>query len=178
VETAKLLTIIQRSYPNHFKEFDPDTFRIQERMWSNAFYDYTYQECFTAFEIWFNTEIFPPVPANLKPILQKYISPNQEMTAEQAWEIVDRAVRKFGSYNQDKAFATFSDSIQRSVRSVGGWQKICATPLGREWDFLRKNFMESYKDFGQDKREQASLPSPVLKRLQEAVERKKLGQPK
>jgi Loader and inhibitor of phage G40P len=175
-ETAKLLTIIQRSYPNHFKDFDPDSFKIQERMWHNALFDYSYQECVTAFEMWFNTAVFPPVPANLKPLLLKITNPQSLISGEKAWEIVDHAVRRYGSYGQSKAFNTFSEPIKRAVRNVGGWQKICETQLGQPWDFLRKNFIESFNDIDQERVEQEMLPSPVLDRIQGMWKQKQLEQ--
>ena len=88
--------------------------------------------------------------------------------------LVDSAVRKFGSYNQEKAFSTFSDPIKRAVRNIGGWQKICSTELGREWDFLKRNFIDAYNDFGQEAKEQQLLPAQVLHRLQEMNAQKQL----
>lgn len=146
-------------------------------MWHNALYDYTFQECFTAFEIWFNTEIFPPLPVQLKTILQKITKPKGAViTAEMAWETVDRAVRRYGSYGQEQAFNSFTDQIKRAVRNIGGWQKICSTELSK-WDFLRKNFMETYNEFGRDEKEQDLLPTPVLNRLQKIAEQRGLENP-
>jgi hypothetical protein len=161
------LTIIQRSYPNHFKDFDPESFEIQANLWQRSLAECEYRDVVHAFEIWINTEKFPPTLAEFKPIVAKFKNPQAFLSPERAWEAVDSAVRRFGSYGQEKAFATFSEPIKRAVRAVGGWQKICQTELGREWDFLRKNFIEAFQDFGQDAKEQELLPTAVLHRLEE-----------
>lgn len=172
-ETVKLLTIIQRCYPNHFKEFDADAFKIQCTMWQRVFADCTFAECFTAFEMWFASEQFPPMPVNLNQIVKKMRNPNAFITPEVAWETVSNAVRRFGWINQQKAFATFSESTKRAVQNIGGWQKICETPLGQQWDFMRKNFMDAYQDFEGDNQEQVLLPTKVLKKIQNMMEQPK-----
>ena len=63
------------------------------------------------------------------------------------------------------------------MRAVGGWHKICSTELGRDWDFLKRNFTEAYTDFGQDVKEQQLLPTQVLHRLQDMA-KKSLEAPK
>ena len=124
-ETEKLLTILQKLYPNHFKEFDQETFDIQAKMWERSLIDYTYKESLVAVEYWMNTEKFPPVLAEFKELLVRLKKGSNHISAKNAWEVVDLAVRKFGSYGQEKAFETFSEPIKRAVRNIGGWQKIC-----------------------------------------------------
>lgn len=177
METEKLLTLIQNFYPNHFKDFDPEMIEIQAKLWQRSLSEYTWAEVMTTFEVWVNTEIYPPRLAEFKPLVAKYKNPSAFVSPERAWEVVDSAVRRFGSYNQEKAFKTFSEPIRRAVRAIGGWQKVCSTELGRDWDFLKKNFIEAFTDFGQDAKEQELLPQSVLNRLQE-LSQSKLESPK
>lgn len=114
------------------------------------------------------------MPVNLNELVKKQRSPEKFISAEKAWEIVDYAVRKFGSYNQEKAYTTFTEPIKRAVRNVGGWQKVCQTELGQPWEFLRKNFISAYKEFNAEHREQVMLPESILLRLQEMSGEKQL----
>ena len=161
------MIIIQKSYPNHFKDFDPDTFEFQANVWQRSLSNFTSLEGKMGFEAWINTEKFPPTLAEFKELLVKTVKPDSLMSPEKAWDIVSEAVRRFGSYGQEKAFETFSEPIKRSVRSVGGWQKICQTELGQAWDFLRKNFMESFKEFSVEDNNQFLLPPDTLRRIKE-----------
>lgn len=154
-------------YPIAFKGFNPENFESQVNLWHRSLADCDYKDVVNAFEIWLNTEKYPPTLAEFKPVVLRFRNPDVFISPERAWEIVSNAVRKFGSYNSERAFETFSEPIKRAVRNVGGWQKICQTELGREWDFLRKNFIDVYQDFSQDAKEQELLPASVLHRLQE-----------
>ena len=167
METEKLLTAIQQSYPIYFKEFNAESFEGQAKLWQRSLANHEYRDVVNAFEIWLNTEKYPPSLAEFKPVVARFKNPEAFLSPERAWELVTTAVRKYGSYNSERAFATFSEPIKRAVRNIGGWQKICQTDLGREWDFLRKNFIETYQDFSQEAKEQELLPASVLHRLQE-----------
>lgn len=164
-----MLTCIHQFYPNHFKkeDFNEDTFAFQRNIWQRGLSDFTYKECLTTLEIWLNQEKFPPTLAEFKPLIAKMKNPEAFISPEKSWETVHRAVRRFGWSNEAKALETFSEPIKRAVRAVGGWQRICSTPDGKEWDFLRKNFIECYEEFSSDTQEQFLLPPTILKQLQE-----------
>jgi hypothetical protein len=179
-ETKQLLIIIQKSYPNYFKDFDADVFDFQASVWQRSLSNYTSVQAKMAFETWINTQGKPPQLNEFKELLVKTVNPTALMSSEKAWTIVTDAVRKFGWSNQTKAFETFTEPIKRAIKSVGGWQKICQTELGQQWDFLRKNFMESFDEFNTDTNEQFLLPPDTLRRIQELrqiEEQKKLDKP-
>lgn len=123
-----------------------------------------------ALEYWINTQDKAPKISQFKPIIAKLKNPEAFTSPEKAWEVVNSAVKRFGSYGPEKAFETFSEPIKRAVQSVGGWQRICETELYK-WDWLRKNFMDAYNDFGQEVKEQELLPTEILHKLQNPQER-------
>lgn len=161
------MTIIQKTYPNFFRDFDPEAIEIQSTFWRRSLAEYGWSEVMTAFDYWINTQDRPPSLAQFKAIVAKLKNPEAFISPERAWEAVDSAVRCFGSHRSQEALSTFTEPIKRAVQSVGGWQKICETNLGQSWDFLRKNFMEAYNDFGLETKEQELLPTQVLHRLQQ-----------
>lgn len=146
------------------------------KFWQRSLADYSWSEAINALEYWVNTEEKPPNLAQFKPIIVKLANPRAIISPERAWEAVSDAVRRFGSYGQERAFETFSEPIKRAVRNVGGWHKICSTELGRDWDFLKRNFIDAFNDFGQETREQELLPTPVLQRLQALEAQRQLDQ--
>ena len=163
---------MMNSYPTFFKHFELENAEAQINLWQRSLANCEYRDVVNAFEVWLNTEKYPPTLAEFKPVVARFRNPSAFLSPERAWEAVTIAVRKYGSYNSERAFETFSEPIKRAIRNVGGWQKICQTELGREWDFLRKNFVEAYNDFSQDVREQELLPASVLHRLQEMTGQK------
>jgi hypothetical protein len=176
-EAGKLLTIIQTTYRNHFKDFEVEMLALQHSIWAKLFENISMEEAYTALMAWMAKEKFPPTPAELIHLVSKNKRPEIFVSAEKAWEAVSEAVRRFGWNNQERAFETFSGPIRRAINSIGGWQKVCQTELGREWDFLRKNFMESFEEFGREDKDQTLLPTTVLNRLAEMNNQGKLGEP-
>src|SRR6476660_9660024 len=107
-ETEKLLTIMMNSYPMFFKEFNPENVEVQINLWQRSLADCEYRDVVNAFEIWLNTEKYPPTLAEFKPVVARFRNPSAFISPERAWETVSNAVRKYGSYNSERAFETFS----------------------------------------------------------------------
>jgi len=170
--------MIRESYPSHFKgEFNPEGFKLQTKMWHGIFKEIAFQEVSAALGAWIAEEIFPPVPANLNKILKTAKHPETFISPENAWEQVDKAVRRFGWVHERQALESLSQPIQRAIRNVGGWQKICSTPLGREWDFLRKNFMDVFEEFADSPQSEVLMPPNVKARLQEMSQKQLEAKP-
>lgn len=168
-ETEKLLIYFQKVYPNQAKDFDPETFDFQVTLWQRALAEFSAKECLAIFEYWVNKEKWPPTLAEFKELAARAKKPAAFLSAEKAWEAVDYAVRKFGWNNQEKALNSLKPNVVRAIRSIGGWQKICQTNLGQEWDFLKKNFKLAYDEWQEEVQDQALLPENLLARLQEMV---------
>lgn len=169
-----MLTYIRKTYPNQFKDFEPEDFEFQVTLWQRALAEFSAKESLAIFEYWANTEKFPPSLAEFKQLAAKAKNPAAFLSAEKAWETVDKAVRKFGWCNQDWAFKALQPNVIRAIKSIGGWQKICQTPIGQEWDFLKKNFKSAYDEWQEEIQDQALLPTNVLGRLQEMATQKAL----
>ena len=147
-------------------------------MWQHAFLDCTYQEVFTAFNIWLATEPYPPTLADINKLVKRTRNPNAFVSAETAWEKVSKAVKRYGWSNQEKAMNEFSPNIRRAIQNIGGWQRLCESTL-KEWDFRRKDFLDIYEEFETEAQNQELIPTNILKRLQdEAQQREQLVQNK
>jgi hypothetical protein len=160
--------MIQKTYRNFFKgEFDPQSHEIEAKLWQGVFRDIPAQEVYAAFGSWASQQEFPPVPASLNKLIKKNRNPEAFISPEQAWDTVIRAVRNFGWCNELRAMQTLSEPVKRAIRNVGGWQKVCQTPDGREWDYLRKNFMESFTEFSSETKSHTLIPENVWNRLKD-----------
>lgn len=173
-ETKTLLTIISAMYPNS-REFSPESFELQAKLWQRIFTNVSFKDLGTAFEIWVSVEKFPPTTADLNQIVKKLQNPPLFVSGLSAWDIVHVAVRRYGWANEEKALNSFDERTKKAIRAVGGWQRICATPDGKDWDFLRKNFIDNFDEFGRHDLEKALLPDSTLKKMQEQLEQRKLA---
>jgi hypothetical protein len=161
--------MIQEAYsnPNFKAEFEPEKFKLKVKSWSIVFKDVSVQDAFTAFGVWLSTENKFPQASDLNLIIRKNSSPESFVSPEIAWEQVTTAVRRFGWPNMERARQTLSEPIWRAIQNVGGWDKVCRTELGQPWDFLRKNFIQVFEDFGENQQSQALMSSGVWERLQQ-----------
>lgn len=73
-------------------------------------------------------------------------------TAEEAWELVNKAIREVGSYS-DPNFS--SPLIHRAVGAVGGWYHLCVEV--ENFEVVRSQFIRIYDSFVRSKRERKAL---------------------
>lgn len=168
-ETMKLLAILQTSYPNHYKTFDKDMMKLTLEMWWRAFADYDFEVVFRATQKYILQQKFPPTISELREEVIRIMNPDALKTGEQAWEEVISAVKKYGFYQQDKAFATMDERTKRATKAIG-WQNICSSEnIGIE----RANFYKMYDAISKDVKEQAMLPANLLTELKRLADKTK-----
>ena len=91
---------MNKAYPTYFKDFNPEDFEVQAKLWQRSLTDHEYRDVVNAFEIWLNTEKYPPSLASLS-LWWRDLKTRTPFYRLKAWELVTTAVRKYGSYNQN-----------------------------------------------------------------------------
>lgn len=113
----------------------------------NAWYPFFAKDDYTVFKksvtrIISTNKFFPSI-AELKEEIARVANPPLQGNADDAWESVLLAVRKYGYYNPKEAMESLNPMTQRTVRLLGGFQRICVSEDG---DWLRKNFKALYEE--------------------------------
>ena len=90
------------------------------------------------------------------------------LTADQAWDKVLYAVRKYGVWQADKAMKSLPDAVRLTVNHLGGFKRICES---EELEWTRKDFMKIYDT--NKNREQMNYTTGTLVTLADVVEKKK-----
>jgi hypothetical protein len=165
-ETLKLLTTIQASYPIHKDNWeDEKQIRLKAKMWHIHFQEYEFEEVFGALVKYVATEKFPPTIADLKQIVAKNRNPEAFKTGENAWEEVLMGVKKYGYYQQDKAFEGFDAQTKRLVKSLG-WGAICQCPEDKI-GIIKSNFVKMWDNVKLEEKENELIPIEIFNRLKE-----------
>lgn len=113
----------------------------QVAAWYTFFREDDYDELRNAIKrLSVKSKFFPSV-AELKEEMAVRAAP--ELDADEAWSSVIRAIGRYGYYNPEEAMSSMSDLTQNTIRSMGGFQRICASE-DNEW--LRKDFCRIYND--------------------------------
>lgn len=137
-EFLKAMTFLGTAYN---KEFTPD----QVGVWYGFFETDNFDKFKGAIAALIPTSKFLPSIADLKSAMADHDL--AELTADQAWDQVLTAIRKYGFYRSEEAMASLPELTQRAVKNLGGFQAICQSESG-EW--LRKDFASVYNSFNGD----------------------------
>lgn len=86
---------------------------------------------------------FIPSIHELKKELALIKTPMLELKAEQEWEEVIKAMRKYGSYRPVEALSTLSPYTKRIVQMFG-WGRLCESTY-EQLVWLKKDFVEAFE---------------------------------
>lgn len=87
------------------------------------------------------TSRFFPSIAEIKAAMAE--SDLNRLSSDQAWNNVQYAISRYGYYQPEKAMESLTPEEQATVKSLGGFQKLCQQE-NNEW--LRKDFCKIYDD--------------------------------
>lgn len=102
---------------------------------------------------------FLPSIAEVKEEMSFVMNPQVQLTAEDEWNTVERAISKYGYYNCQEAEETFSPFTKKVVRNMGGFRNLC---LSNDGDWVRKNFIKMYDEMKSDTKHIAIMTEPQL----------------
>lgn len=169
-ETLQLFLMIKGNYQNFFKDMNPVTVKLTVNMWWQTLEDFDIKTVLSVVQKYSMNNTFPPTVADLRKMLVKATNPTALKSAEEAWEEVITAVRRFGYYQQSEALKMFDEPTKRAVRAIG-WADICKSEnIGIE----RANFFKMYNAFSESKRDEELLPAKLFEKLNKISEQKKL----
>jgi hypothetical protein len=157
-ETKMLLAKIQMLYPFVYKDYDDAMSNLAVDTWHSFFEELDVRVVFGVVSkiIAINETRYPPTIAEILKEYQKAINPSAFISPEQAWVSVKNAIKKFGYYRESEALASLSANAEKAVKTIG-WRNLCMAD-DKQFDFMRKNFVESYKQVETDERH--SLVNP------------------
>lgn len=101
---------------------------------------------------------FMPSIAELKQEIATISNPVLQLNAEDEWDNVLKAVKKYGSYRQDEAIQSLKPYTRNIVRQVG-YMRICMSE-NIQWE--RKEFMELFNTNKERDTETLMLSEPTM----------------
>lgn len=138
-------------------------------MWANSFSDIPFHVALNAVQAHILKSQFAPTIAEIRLRCVEMISPKKIKTAQEAWEDVITAVKRFGYYRQSEAFEMLDERVKRAVRVIG-WQNICQSEsIGIE----RANFIKFYDSYTGEEREQIIFPKALTDKIQQIMNEQK-----
>lgn len=133
-EFLKIMTFMSVAYS---KEVDAG----QTSVWYTFFRDDDYDQVRMAVKQLCVTSKFFPSIAEIKAAMAE--NSTQQLTSDQAWEEVQKAITRYGYYQAEEAMKSLPETTQYAVMQLGGFQRVCSSESG---DWLRKDFSKIYDD--------------------------------
>ena len=129
----KGITFLTIAYNKEFTE-------EQVSVWYEFFKDEDYEAFRKAVKRIIPLKQFMPSIAELKQEIATISNPVLQLKADEEWDSVIKAIRKYGSYRQDEAMKSLNPYTRNIVRQIG-YMRICQSE-SIQWE--RKEFMELF----------------------------------
>lgn len=137
---TKGLALLKYAYPNTFKDFSKEDTEMMIIVWLDTFSDNNPKEFETAIKRLMKTSKYMPSIAEIKQEIALISNPVIQLNADQEWDEVINAVRKYGSYREDEALNSLKPYTKHIARQVG-FKRICMSE-NIQWE--RKEFIDLF----------------------------------
>lgn len=175
-ELTKLLTLIAAGYPASFI-ITPFT----NELWEETIGGMDYELAKRAFKIYIKQgKDFPPNPGHIQKIAIDITTPiERKLTPAEVWErCVALACRGLSSIEAADALSDNPRAVS-AVRQVG-WDRIRYADIGKDLDFVRKDFVRYYSEMEErdiEEHEALALSQTASEMIQLASPRAIRGEP-
>ena len=174
-ETLKVMAYLQVAYPHAFSKLTKDDIKVLANMWEVQFKEFDYQVVMMAVNSYISSDTtgYYPVVGKIKEIIYKLSNPN-EMSEQEAWNIVKKAISKSSWYSKEE-FEKLPSNLQKivgSARQLHDWAMMDSHELDT---VVASNFMRSYKMKATQEKEMKMLPSDVRNMIEQVAELKMIG---
>ena len=163
-ETAKILSILTKAYPNFFTGQSETEVSEWLDLWTFMFEDYDYSTVSMAVKGVLATEKYPPSIATVLEKIRLITQPSK-MSDTEAWALVKKAVSN-SLYNSVAEFKKLPENIQAIVctpEQLASWSTIDVDTFDT---VVASNFKRAFKAEAERQAEIEALPSSVRQGLE------------
>lgn len=155
-EFSKFVSAIRAYYPK--EKILPD--KESMTLWYKQLSDIPYDTALLVIDKWVATNDWSPSIAGIRSLA------NEIMIGEipdwgEAWEVVMRGVRLYGSYEPEKAYELMGEPTATCVKRIG-WNEIC---FAENIDNVRANFRMIYEAEAKKRKREAQVSPAVRDRI-------------
>lgn len=162
-ETAGVLALLREYYPRDIASTD---YKAKVKAWYLVLADYPF-EAVKAAAVAFashDTKGFMPSPGQLVEELHRFDHAD-EMTAQEAWVLVSKAVRSLDWFAPEKQFEKLPELAKRAVGSPSVLKEWGMSDESAFETVIYSQFLKAYNVYQKREKELAALPSDVRKML-------------
>lgn len=161
-ECLTVIEILAGAYPGR-KGFESDAIIVRTaKVWHHLLADLPVQAVLMAVEKHSISSVYPPTVAEIRTAISEAVNPDLTLAASDAWGEVTRAVRMYGTYQEERGMQSLSERTRRVVKAIG-WREICAS---EEADVIRGQFRKAYEGIAAREKVDALLPERLKRQIE------------
>lgn len=164
-EVIKIIGILSANYRN-FPEQGKEQITIE--LWNTMLEDVTYEVAEIAIKKFLSESSYPPTIADIRQQVAEILKPRVTPAIE-AWGNVTKVIRKYGSYNEQKALDELDDLTRKTVQYFG-YRDLCISENAMA---DRAHFLKTYETMA-ERVTKENLLSPKIANYLDSVQIKRL----
>lgn len=149
-----------------YKDFHISGNKVSMEMWFECLRDLDYSATQAGLKKHIMTSKWQPTIAEIRKSVADITNP-AILSNTEAWGEVTKAIKKFGSWDQDRALNSLSTHTRTTVESFG-WDRLCGA---ENVDVVRGQFLKMYDSFTIREKEKALLPEDFKVLIENTVRR-------
>lgn len=163
-DTIKILSVLRGAYPAFYRDITKQEAESTIALWTSMFDEEPYALVAAAVKAFIagDGKGFPPSIGQIKERIRQITQP-EEMTEQEAWALVSKALRN-SLYGSADEFAALPAQVQAVVHDPGQLKQWAMAAADEVETVIASNFMRSFRARQKASREYMALPSEV-KRL-------------
>jgi hypothetical protein len=150
-----VISVNYRNWPAEGKEEDLVT------LWEMMLSDMPLDIAKKAVQMHLSKSVYPPTIADIREAGSQIAQP-RTMDAIEAWDLVCKAIRKYGFYRELDGIASLPDDVAKMAKMFS-WRELC---LNENPDTLRAQFRMAWETMAKRKKEQNILPQEIVDALE------------
>ena len=160
-DTAILITRITMHYPNTFKNYDKDKIKLMIESWHEYLKDLEKNVVVASYKKYVatNTSGFAPNIADIRKNAV-IVAEGEKIEAIEAWELVMKRVRKYGTYQEKEAIESMDDFSAKVTKMIG-YKDLCLCPLDTI-GVIKGQFIKAYNSLRDREQEHKQLTPDIL----------------
>ena len=169
-EAMKLLYVIKASYVRHFDKFTNQDMSSMAEAWAFALSDITYESASIGLKVYMASERegFPPSAGQIIDCyLRTLKSPEEEVTAAEAWEYVWKAMENLRWDEPELEFNKLPKRIQKVIGTASGLHEMASMNMSDLMIGEKARFIHEYNAYKDRESDYNRLPQTVRERIEQ-----------
>lgn len=169
-EAIKLIFVMKATYPKHFQNATTEDISNMADAWSFHLSEYTYEQMSIGLKIYTvsDTRGFPPSPGQIIDCYRKSLeSPEEEVTAAEAWEHVWKALQRLLWDKPEEEFDRLPKKVRKSIGSPSALKEMAMMDTEHLLIGEKARFIRQYDAYTEREKEYMKLPQTVRDRIEQ-----------